>query len=513
MTLLTRRTLLQGATALTLAASFGLPAKAAPKKGGHLRIGLAGGTSGDTLDPTGIPVDAAFLAWGTSKSTLVDINDKGDVTPELAESWEISQDMNQWIFNLRKGVTFHSGKSVAAEDVVASLNLHRAEGSTSAVKPLLDAVTDIKAEGDSRVVITLSAPNMDFPNLLKTDMFVILPVVDGKIDVNTMDGTGPYKLVSWVPGQSMAFERNPNYWNLENESNFDSAEVTIIPDAAARMNALRSGQVDVINSVDLKVAALLKAVPGIAVDDVPSGRYYGLPMMVDMAPFSDNNVRMALKYAVNRQELVDKVLLGHGTVGNDTPISARTKYFNPDLPQREYDPEMAKSYLKKSGLDTIDIPLSVAEIGFPGATKAGELFANSAKAAGININLTRESDDGYFENVWLKKPFVASYWGQPVSCDMMFSIAFAAGAPWNETHFNNPRFEELLLSGRKTADDAARKAIYFEMQQILYDEGGLLNPLFANLTSARSAAVAVPQDVTTYGDLDSYRCIARWSMA
>ena len=513
MTLLTRRTLLRGATALTLAASFGLPTKAAPKKGGHLRIGLAGGTTGDTLDPTGIPVDATFLAWGTTKNTLVDINSNGDVTPKLAETWEISADLNQWIFNLRQGATFHSGKPVTAEDVVASLNLHRAENSTSAVKPLLDAVTDIKAEGDSRVVITLSAPNMDFPNLLKTDMFVILPVVDGKIDVNTMDGTGPYKLINWVPGQSMAFERNPNYWDLENEGNFDTAEVTIIPDPAARMNALRSGQVDVINSVDLKAANLLKAVSGIAVDDVPSGLYYGLPMMVDAAPFSDNNVRMALKYAINRQELVDKVLLGHGTVGNDTPISSRTKYFNTDLPQREYDPDQARAWLKKSGLDSIDIPLSVAEIGFPGATMTGELFANSAKAAGININLTRESDDGYFENVWLKKPFTASYWHQPVSCDMAFSIGFAGGAPWNETHFANARFDELLLSGRKTTDDAARKAIYFEMQQLIYDEGGHLNPLFANLTWARSAAVATPEDVTTYGDLNSFRCVARWSMA
>lgn len=513
MTLLTRRTLLQGATALSLAASFGLPAKAAPKKGGHLRIGVASGTSGDTLDPTGVPVDAGFLAWGTSKSTLVDIDANGDLIPKLAVSWKNSSDLHQWIFNLRQGVTFHSGKPLTSEDVVASLNLHRGEGSTSAVKPLMEAVTDVKAEGDHRVVITLSAPNMDFPNLLKTDMFVILPVVDGKIDVNTMDGTGPYKLVSWVPGQSMTFERNPNYWDLENEGHFDSAEVSVIADPVARMNALRSGQVDLVNGVDLKTVNLLKAVPGIAVDSVPGGTYYGLPMMTDVAPFNDNNVRMALKYAINRQELVDKVLLGNGEVGNDTPISSRTKYFNTDLVQREYDPDLAKSYLKKAGLDQIDIPLSVSEIGFPGATMASELFVNSAKAAGINIQLTREADDGYFENVWLKKPFSAAYWHQPVSCDMAFSVAFAASAPWNETHFNHARFEELLISGRKTVDEAARKAIYFEMQQIIHDEGGHLNPLFTTETWARSKAVAEPQGVTTYGHLDSFRCIARWSMA
>ncbi|MCC7319718.1 MAG: ABC transporter substrate-binding protein [Rubellimicrobium sp.] len=513
MALLTRRTLLQGATAFSLAASFGRPAKATPKKGGHLRVGVAAGTSGETLDPTGVPVDAGFLAWGTSKSTLVDIDANGDLIPKLAETWEVSSDLHRWTFNLRQGVTFHSGKPLTAQDVVASLNLHRGDATTSAVKPLMDAVTDITAEGDHRVVITLSAPNMDFPNLLKTNMFVILPVVDGAIDVNTTDGTGPYKLVSWIPGQSMAFERNPDYWDLENEGHFDTAEVSVIPDPAARMNALRSGQVDLVNGIDLKTVNLLRAVPGIAVDTVPGGTYYAFPMMTDVAPFNDINVRMALKYAINRQELVDKVLLGFGEVGNDTPISPRTKYFNTDLVQREYDPDRARSYLRNSGLESIDIPLSVAEIGFPGATMAGELFANSASAAGINIQLTREADDTYYESVWLTKPFTASYWTQPVSCDMIFSIAFAAAAPWNETHFNNARFEELLITGRSTVDEAARASIYFEMQEIIHNEGGLLNPFFTTVAWARNTAVAEPQGTTAYADLDSFRCIARWSMA
>ena len=510
---ISRRNLLQGAAAATLASSLGRNAMAAPKRGGHLRIGLALGTTSDNLDPTSTPIDSGFLLLATHRNTLVGMNANRDLTPNLAEKWESSKDFKTWAFDIRPGATFHSGKSVTTEDVIASLNIHRGKDSPSPAKALLDPITDVKADGKNRIVITLDHPNVEFPSLLKSDFLVIVPSKDGNADRATKDGTGPYMLDTFEPGQRMTFKRNPNYWDLENEGFLESAEVLIIADPAARMNALRSNQVDLVNAVDLKTVELLKSVKGLKVEELPSGFYNGLAMMVDVKPFDDNNVRMALKYAVNRQEMVDKVLLGHGTIGNDTPIFPTAKYFNKDLPQREYDPEKAKFYLKKSGLDSIDIPLSVSEAGFPGAVTAGTLFAASAAAAGIKINVTREPDDSYWSNVWLKKPFCASYWHEALTADARFTEAFLPTSPWGETHFNNERFKELAVTARGTADEAKRTEMYYEMQKIVHEDGGALIPMFMNYVWAAKDNVVHPSDMSSLGDLDGFRCITRWSMA
>ncbi|MGO4317914.1 ABC transporter substrate-binding protein [Agrobacterium sp. MCAB5] len=510
---ISRRTILKATGAAVIASALSGQASAAPRRGGHLRVGLAGGTSTDTLDPTATPVDSGFLTLATMRSTLVGMDSKGELVPNLAESWEPSKDLTQWVFNIRKGATFHSGKTVTADDVVASLNLHRGDETASPAKALLQPITKIAADGPNRVVITLESPDVDFASLLRTDFLVILPSKGGNVDRASKDGTGPYSLESFEPGQRMRFTRNANYWDLDNYGFLDSAEIVIIADAAARMNALRSGRVDLVNSVDLKTAGMLKRVPGIKVEDVPSGLYYGLPMLTDVAPFNDNNVRLALKYAINRQEIVDKVLLGHGTVGNDHPIFKNVKYSATDIPQREYDPDKAKYYLKQSGLNTIDIPLNVAEIGFPGATAAGELYAASAKAAGINLKVSREPDDGYFERIWMKQPFCAAYWHQAITADARFTEAFLPKSPWNETHFSNPRFNELVVTARKTVDENSRAGMYHEMQKIIHDEGGLVNPAFVNYVWAMTDKVRRPEDLTTLGDLDSFQCIARWWLA
>jgi peptide/nickel transport system substrate-binding protein len=510
---ISRRSLLQGVAATALVSSLARKAVAAPKRGGHLRIGLAGGTAQDSLDPSITPVDSGFMILATARSTLVSAKPNGDLEPNLAEKWEPSSDLTKWAFDIRPDVTFHSGKKLEMEDVIASLNLHRGEGSASPAKALLDPITDIKADGKNRIVITLNSPNVDFPSLLRADFLVVVPSKDGKADRATTDGTGPYVLESFEPGQRLRFTRNPNYWDLDNHAFVDSAEVLIIADAAARMNALRANRVDLVNSVDLKTVDMLKRVQGIRVEDTPSGLYYGLPLLTDMAPFNDNNVRLALKYAINRQELVEKVLLGHGSVGNDNPIWSGVKYSKVDIPQREYDPEKAKFYLKQAGLDSLDVPLSVAEIGFPGAVTAGALYTASAAPAGIKINVTREPDDGYYDRVWMKKPFCAAYWHEATTADARFTEAFLPSSPWNETHFNNPRFNELVVTARKTVDEATRADLYGQMQQIIHDEGGSIIPMFANYVWAMKDNVMRPEEVATVGDLDSFHCISKWWFA
>ena len=302
---LDRRQFVAGATAIGSAAAAGAfpgitPAFAAPKKGGHLRIGTAEGSTSDNLDPA--PDSSAFITMlsSTYLSQLTEVDANGSLQPLLAESFEPNADATQWTFKLRKGVEFHNGKSLTSQDVVATINHHRSEDSKSSMKAFAAEVADVKADGDHTVVLTLKQGNADYPFILSTGAFSIVPSKDGKADPATGVGSGAYVLDKFEVGVKAELKRNPNYFKSD-VAHFDTAEILIIADAAARNNALVSGVVDIIDKVDLKTVALLGKTPNVEVLDVTGTLHYTLPMNTTRAPFNDNNVRMALKHAVDRQ--------------------------------------------------------------------------------------------------------------------------------------------------------------------------------------------------------------------
>src|SRR5690606_38371358 len=167
---------------------------------------------------------------------------------------------------------------------------------------------------------------------------------------NPADGiaAGPYKVVSQQHGVRYVFEKYADYWD-DTRGHCDTLDVTIINDDTARVAAVQSGQVDMINRVAPRVAGLLERVQSVAVKSVPSRGHYVLVMRTNAQPFDNNDLRLALKYAIDRQSLLDKVLLGHGTVGNDIPINKFYPFFGDDLEQREYDPDKARFHFQKSG--------------------------------------------------------------------------------------------------------------------------------------------------------------------
>ncbi|MDI3336086.1 ABC transporter substrate-binding protein [Defluviimonas aestuarii] len=512
---LSRRGLLKGATALG-AAGLILPASvrkamAEPKRGGVLRIALASGNTTDSLDPA--TWDSTFVqSFNTARcNTLTEIAPDGTLVGELAESWEASADAVTWTFKIREGVTFHSGKAMTVDDVVASINYHRGEESKSAAKPYVDPITDIKADGQN-VVITLSGGNADFPFILADYHLVVLPSADGKIDVTTTDGTGAYVLDSFEPGVSVKMSRNPNYFKSD-RAWFDGIDALSIVDAAARQNALITGEVDVIDGVDLNTVSLLERAPGIKVLPVTGNQHFVFPMDTRLSPYDNNNIRQALKYGLDRDELVEKILRGFGSAGNDHPIGRGQRYFNTELEQKTYDPDKAKFYLKEAGMDSISVQLSAADAAFSGAVDSAVLYAERAAAAGINIEVVREPSDGYWDNVWMKKPFCASYWGGRPTEDLMFSVAYSAGAPWNDSFWDHARFNELLVSARSELDDDKRRQMYWEMQDICANEGGVVIPMFASYVNAHSDKVGVPEVIGTNQGLDGLRLYERWWFA
>ena len=137
-------------------------------------------------------------------------------------------------------------------------------------------------------------------------------------------------------------------------------------------------------------------------------------------------------------------------------------------------------------MEGLTVDLSAANAAFAGAVDAAQLLQASAQAAGINIKLTQEPDDGYWSNVWLKKPWVACYWSGRATEDWMFATAYENGVPWNDTQWDNARFQELLKVGRAELDTEKRRAIYHEMQELCSNDGATVVPMYANYVDAHS---------------------------
>lgn len=490
---ISRRTFLGQASAVGVAAAMADPllstaARAAgPKKGGTLKMGLGGGESTNSLDPALDLSQVPFMYMNTMGNMLVTVSRKGEAVGSLAESWESSPDAVTWTFKIRKGVEFHNGKTMTPDDVLKTIQRHASKKSKSGAFGILQGIESMKVDGDN-FVVTLKSANADLPYLM-ADYHLIIQPGGGMDKPDAGIFTGAYKLKSFEPGVRVVMEKFKNYWD-PSVGHFDAVDLTVINDSTARNAALQSGQVDMVNLVAPRVAGLLKRAPHVVVDAAVGRGFYCFNMFCDTKPFADNNVRMALKLAIDREEMVKKILGGYGAVGNDTPINTTYPYFDNTIPQRKYDPEKAAFYYKKSG-HSGPILLRTADGAFAGAVDAASLFQQSAKKAGIDLQIKREPNDGYWSDVWNKKPFSASYWGGRPTQDQMYSTAYISSAKWNDTRFKNPKFDKLIFGARGELDKAKRKEMYGEASRLIRDEGGLINPMFNNFINAyRSDRVA-----------------------
>lgn len=507
-----RRQFIEGATALglTTAAAVTMSAKiadAAPNKGGHLRIGVGHGSTTDSTDPATYENGFVNAVFHPVHGRLTEVTSTHGLTGEVAESWEASDDAKQWTFKLRKGIEHHNGKTVTTDDVIASINHHRSEDSKSGAKAIMTPIVDMKADGDN-IVFNLDSGNSDFPFLLSDYHLCILPSSDGTLDTSGV-GCGSYKLTGWEAGVRANMEKNANYWD-DGRGFIDSAEVLAILDGNARQNALVTGEMDVIDRVETKTAHLLKRQPNVNLLVSAGTQHFTFPMLVDIPPFDNNDFRMAIKYGVDRQQLLDTILNGFGTIGNDSPIAPANRFYHAEMEAKELDIDKAKHYLKKSGLEGTTVDLSAADAAFAGAVDAAVLMKETLGQVGINVNVVREPNDGYWSNVWLKKPWCACYWGgRPVE-DQMFSTAYLTGVDWNDTHWSHEKFDKLLVEARAELDTDKRRAMYHEMQEIVSFEGGVLIPMFASYVQALSTKVKHPKDVASNWGLDGGRAIERW---
>lgn len=483
---------------MTQAAAFGFAAGAAgtlfsssaraeePKRGGHLKLGLRGGATTDSLDPATYSGSVLFVVGHCWGDTLMESDPQtGAPLPALAESWESSPDASVWTFKIRNDVKFHDGKPLTVADAVATLKRHSDEASKSGALGLLGSIERVE-DSAGALVITLKEGNADLP-LILTDYHLIIQPNGGVDAPDAAIGTGPYKLVSHEPGVRATFEKNEDDWHSD-RGYVDSVEIIVMNDNTARIAALSSGQVHFVNFVEPKTVDLLQRAPNVQILRTAGKGFYSFLMHCDTAPFDNNDLRMALKHAIDREAILERVVGGYGTLGNDYPVNENYALAPTDIEQRVYDPDKAAFHFKKSGHEGA-ILLRTSDTAFPGAVDAAVLFQESAKKAGIDIEVKREPADGYWSNVWNVKPFCASYWGGRPTQDLRYSTSYLSTAEWNDTRFKRADFDKLLLGARSELDEAKRTALYRQMAVMVHNEGGLILPVFNDYLNAATKDV------------------------
>tara|TARA_B100000676_G_scaffold313003_1_gene390585 strand:- start:3079 stop:4689 length:1611 start_codon:yes stop_codon:yes gene_type:complete len=459
---------------------------ATPQRGGHIVMASSDDSAGGTVDPTLIVNWSDLDRNGALSNRLTETKPgQGDngLVGALATGWEGNADSTVWHFELREGVEFHNGKTMTAEDVVHSFNRHHAEDSPSPARSYITSVTQFRADGPNVLVAELDSPNADLPIVLSEYHFSVQPA-DLEDYNHGYVGTGPWKMEEYEPGIGSIFTRHENYWK-EDGAYTDSIEIIGIPDNTSRVNALVAGEVDIIRTVDSAFIQNVEESDRASMMVAPSGSHLTFPMRGDTDPYTNMDLRLAVKNAVDREKFLEIAFNGQGAVGNDHPIPPFDPMHCDDIPQRMADPDKVAYHLKQAGMENIELELNVADSTF-GGSAAGEAFAALARESGLNVKAKVNPSDGYWGAVWMTAPWSGSSWaGRPVA-DMILSIAYKGGGDWNESFWNNERFDELLVAARGEKDPDLRKEMYCEMQWMLYNESAQILPVFVPWLDGKS---------------------------
>jgi peptide/nickel transport system substrate-binding protein len=280
--------------------------------------------------------------------------------------------------------------------------------------------------------------------------------------------------------------RNPNYFK-NGLPYVDEIEWFAITDGIARLNALLSGDVHMILELDPKALKRVASTPGVKAVSTPAGQYIDFVMMCDRAPTDNLDLRLGLKYLIDRERVVKSVYKGYAQMGNDTVVPPSDRFYCDSIPIRPYDLDKAKYHLKKSGVKEIE--LHTAEACGVGAIEQALMLQQAALKVDFKITIKRDPSDGYWSSTWMKFPFHMSGWSAKATSGIFLTITNKSDAPWNESQWKNKKFDQLLLASNSETDYAKRKEMYCEMQQLIYDTGGTIIPAFSDFIDGISEKV------------------------
>jgi peptide/nickel transport system substrate-binding protein len=452
------------------AAVPGKPDQNAPQvKGGVYSHGATGGGLKDSLSPH-FPVTTPDIARVRNLfEPLLAWDPQYQIAPALAREVTSNADATVWTVRLRDDVEFHHGKTMTADDVMHTLATVTDPENTSPGGAELATVLDLK---NSRILdpttiqLQLLSPYAVLDQLLAEYTVGIIPT---DFDLAKPVGTGAFKYTHFVPGQLSQFSRFDNYWDTP--AWVDELFIYDFADDAAKVNALLAGQVQSVDNLPTYLSATIEnqgASPLVS----ETGAWVPFTMRVDVAPFSDVRVRQAMRLIVDRQQMIDQALNGFGFLGNDM-YSPFDPAFAKDLPQREQDIDQAKSLLAAAGQTDLTVELVTSTAVGAGGVESANLFVDQARKAGVTVRLTKADPNVFYGDQYLSWPFAQDFWNTRNYLPQVAACALES-SPYNETHFNDPTFVQLIESAKREADPTRRTQLLQDAQKIEYDTGGYI---------------------------------------
>jgi peptide/nickel transport system substrate-binding protein len=441
-----------------------------------------------TPDPAKVVThdDIAFSA--AIFEPLVTLNNDRKVVGILAESWSSDAEGRNWTIQLRKNVKWSNGKDFTSKDVVYTYRrlIDPATQSGGAADLSFLTKEGIQEDGPNAVKFTVANPIGDLPTLLATRFARMVPAgaSDGDIRFHPV-GTGPFKTDSFTPGVPRhTFVKNSNYWR-SGLPKADCIEISSITDALARVSAVAAGEVDLDINTDSVALMTMRDNPAVKIKTQTGSTFLALTMWVDAKPFDSVLVRKAMKMVVDRLKIVQTSLSGFGEPANNNPIPpSSSAAFRHDVAKQ--DIEGAKALLAKAGFPNgLSVDLYTADV-YPGITSAVQAYASMAAKAGIKVNIIKTPADGYWDNIWLKKPFISTNWASR-SVSSALSVAYRSTAKWPETHWQRPDYDKLLDEGDTSLDEKKRTGYYQKAQQLLNDQGGVIGLGFTSISATMRA--------------------------
>jgi peptide/nickel transport system substrate-binding protein len=469
-----------------------------PKRGGTLTVGSIGSTD-DSLDPnkelSNMDLQRNFNFYDTLTYFP---HDAFNLQYGLAESIELTAGATVATVRLRKGVEWHNGKPLTADDLIYSINRIIAPNAPHA--GLLKSINPkaLKKIDAQTVQIGLNFADSIFADRWYVPQLSILPV---GFNPAKPVGTGPFMLKSFTPGQRSVFVRNPNYW-MSGQPYLDELVIIDLTDPTAQINALLSGQVDAIDSVPLNETSALSSRSNLKLLEANGGYFQPIVMRVDTKPFNDNRVREAFRLMVDRPGMIEQAYNGYASIGNDMASHGDPAYPN-SLPQRVQDIDKAKSLLKAAGQSHLTLTMTTANEDY-GLVPSAEVFAQNASQAGVTINLSVLQP-----SVWDPKfstwPFTQGYWGNK-PFGIMFSLLYAPGGIFNETHFNDAQANKIFTEALEDENTSSRNEKLMAIEKILYERGGHIIHSFRKTVDAYSSQfTGFTPDTSTGWSLGQYR--------
>jgi peptide/nickel transport system substrate-binding protein len=448
---------------IVVCVAFAAPALAK----GTLRATL--NTSLNQLYPAKATIGEEYIYNVLVFSGLVRITEDLKFQGELAERWQASDDLKTWTFYLRKGVKFHHGKELGAEDVIATFKLVADPATGSSARTHMDLVESFEALDKYTVRFNLKIPYAGFADLMVERQLKIIP--SDRLDklATEPSGTGPFKFKSFTPGDKLELVRNPDYFE-KGQPKLDGIVFRIMPENAARVAAIRAGSVDLVWNLPLESVEELKGIPALTVDSVPTSTWDGIVMNNKTKPFDDVRVRRAVLLALDKAQLAQFAVFGQGAPTH-SPISPRHPYFNKQLSLKP-DVAQAKKLLAEAGYPNgFPIQLHVP-VGRPTRERMGIAVQHMLKQVGIQVDVVRMPYNRFQTEVSGKAPFyMDGYFTRPTLDTSTYPWYHSTGS-WNTRmwHFSSKRIDELLDKARGTKDEKELAKLYQTFQQYAVED-------------------------------------------